>query len=245
MPNHPSHARAAYESWHRGLGVDEDSNAPWHQLLKRHLQTNGDVAGRRMLEIGCGRGGFSYWLAAQRPPPARVVAVDFSATAVGKAAAHARAQGSTVVDWLVGDIESIPHPDASFDLVVSCETIEHVPQPQRALRELARVLRPGGRLYLTCPNYFSLMGWYRIYLWLRRRPFTEEGQPINQFLLLPRTRAWVAGTGLRVLAVDASGFYLPWPGRPLTEVARLGRPRWLMRWFGYHSLIVAEKPQQP
>ena len=243
MSTDSSNARTAYESWHLRLGVDGESNAPWHQMLKRHFDVERDLAGRRILEIGCGRGGFSYWLASQTPRPAGIVAADFSNTAVSKADTFARARGIPGITWLVGDIESIPHAADSFDVVVSCETIEHVPHPRLALRELARVLRPGGRLYLTCPNYFSLVGWHRIYLWFCRRPFSEEGQPINHFLMLPQTRAWVAQTGLRVLTVDAAGFYLPFPGRPLKEVALLGRPKWLMRWFGYHSLVVAEKPE--
>ena len=238
-----AHSRTAYEAWHHRLGVDEESNAPWHQLLKRHLLVERGLVGRRVLEIGCGRGGFSCWLAGQTPPPARVVAADFSGTAVRKAGDFARARGIPGIAWEVGDIEAIPHPADSFDVIVSCETIEHVPQPRRALCELARVLRPGGRLYLTCPNYFSLVGLHRIYLWFCRRPFSEDGQPINQFLLLPLTRAWVVRAGLRVTAVDAAGFYLPFPGRPLTEAAWLGRPHWLMRWLGHHSLIVAEKPR--
>ena len=202
-----------------------------------------DLAGRHIFEIGCGRGGFSCWLARQTPRPAAIVAADFSNTAVRKADAFARAEDLPGLHWLVGDIECLPHPTGSFDLVVSCETIEHVPDPQRALGELARVLRPGGRLYLTCPNYFSPVGLHRIYLWCCRRHFSEEGQPINQFLLLPRTRAWVKRAGLRVLTVDAAGFYLPFPGRPLVEVPWLGSPRWLMRWLGHHSLIIAEKPR--
>lgn len=240
---HDASSRAAYEAWHQRLDVDQDSNAPWHQLIKRHLAAAGGLAGRSVLEIGCGRGGFSAWLAAQQPGPAELVAADFSAIAVRKADAHARARGLSRIRWLVEDIESIPHPAGSFDVVISCETLEHVPHPQRGLRELVRVLKPGGRLYLSGPNYFSLVGAYRVYGWLRGRVFTEEGQPINQVLLLPRTCAWVRGLGLRVATVDAAGFYLPFPGRPLAEVGWLSRPKWLMRWFGYHALIIAEKPR--
>ena len=87
--------------------------------------------------------------------------------------------------WETGDIQAIAHPAASFDTVFSCETIEHVPDPRQAIRELARVLCPGGRLFLTCPNYLGLMGLYRGYLRLTGRRYREEGQPINQFLILP------------------------------------------------------------
>ena len=51
----------------------------------------------------------------------------------------------------VSDVTSIPVPDASFDVVLCTEVLEHVPEPVRALEEMARVLRPGGRLLITAP----------------------------------------------------------------------------------------------
>jgi len=58
----------------------------------------------------------------------------------------------------------------------------------------------------------------------------------------PRRRAWVAGAGRRVNEVDGVGHYLPFPRRPPVEVPLFNEPRLLTRWFGLHSLVVAEKP---
>ena len=52
---------------------------------------------------------------------------------------------------IVGDIADIPEPDASFDAILCTEVLEHLPDPQRALDEFARLLRPGGKLILTAP----------------------------------------------------------------------------------------------
>src|SRR5262245_35294962 len=161
--------QAAYEAWHDRYPVDQEADALWHRLLKQQLGPVRDLANKRVLEIGCGRGGFACWLARQQPAPAEVVAADFAATAVDQGREHAAQLGLTNTTWQVADIQRLTHADASFDTVISCETIEHVPDPRQALRELARVLRPGGRLFLTTPNYLGTFGLYRIYLRLRGR----------------------------------------------------------------------------
>lgn len=236
-----SSSRAAYEVWHERFEVDRESDTPWHRLVKEHLDGARDLEGKRVLEIACGRGGFACWLARRQQRPAEVVAADFAEAAVRKGRAFAEVEGIDGITWEVADVQDIEHEDASFDTVISCETIEHVPNPRRAVGELARVLRPGGRLFLTTPNYLGTMGLYRGYMRLTGRRYTEEGQPINNFMLLPLVRAWVARAGLKVHEVDAVGHYLPVKGRRPVELTRLNNPRFMMRWLGLHSLVVGEK----
>lgn len=237
----------SYDAWHAALPVDTDTNTPWHRLLRAHLVPARDLAGRRVLEIGCGRGGFACWLATRPGPerPGEIVAADFSPAAVAKGREHAARLGlpEGLVSWETGDIQAIAHPGASFDTVFSCETIEHVPDPRRAVRELARTLRPGGRLFLTFPNYLGLMGLYRGYLRLTGRRYREEGQPINQFLTLPRVRRWVAASGLQIETTDGAAHFLPFPGRPPIPLPALDHPAWrpLLRWTAVHGCIVARK----
>lgn len=234
-------AKDAYESWHARLEVDEAADTPWHGMVRATLDPERDLHGRRVLEIGCGRGGFACWLASQQPPVHEIVAADFSATAVEKARAYAAARAIARIRWEVADIQQLGFADASFDTAISCETIEHVPDPARAVRELARVLRPGGRLFLTTPNYFGVTGLYRAYMRLTGRRYTEEGQPINNFVMLPRTVAWVRQAGLRIAHVDAVGHYLMVPGRAPKRLPALDRLGWLTRWEGLHSLVVGER----
>ena len=243
MIDDSSDSERDYSAWHEGLEVDRESSAPWHLLLKQHLNPARDLSGKRVLEIGCGRGGFACWLASQ-PLAAgiRVVAADLAPTALDKGRTFASSQGLTNIEWEKQDIQSLIYPTASFDTIISCETLEHVPDPRRALAELSRVLKPGGRLFLTTPNYLGMLGLYRIYVRWCGRVFTEHGQPINHCLLLPVTRSWVAQAGLIVCMVDGVGHYLPFPGRRPIEMPRMNKPRKLMRWLGLHSLIVSEKP---
>src|SRR5690242_17033545 len=56
-------ARESYEHWHGRFDIDENADAPWHRMLRRHLDPQRDVAGKHVLEIGCGRGGFTTSLA--------------------------------------------------------------------------------------------------------------------------------------------------------------------------------------
>jgi 2-polyprenyl-3-methyl-5-hydroxy-6-metoxy-1,4-benzoquinol methylase len=201
-----------------------------------------DLADRRVLEIGCGRGGFACWLARQEPGPSEIVAADFSSLAVDKGRRHAKQAGLSKIRWDVRSIEDIGGPDNDFDTVISFETIEHVPNPPQAVSELARVLKPGGRLYLTTPNYLSTIGLYRGYCYLRKKKFDEGGQPICQVTMLPKTKAWVSRAGLKIIEATSCGQYLPFPGRPPIELSWLEHPRFLMKNFGLHSMIVAEKP---
>jgi 2-polyprenyl-3-methyl-5-hydroxy-6-metoxy-1,4-benzoquinol methylase len=216
-------ARKLYDAWHSRYEVDVEADSPLHRMVKANISEK-DLASKNVLEIGCGRGGFSCWLARQPHTPSRIFATDFSSIAVEKGERAAHALNLTGIEWRVGDIHAIGHPDESFDTVVSCETMERVQHPRQALAELARVLKPGGRLFLTTPNYFGIMGLYRLYLRVRRRTFAEEGQPIKHFLPPPRTRRWVT-----------------FPGRPMLLMPFLEQWAALRYWFGSHSLIVAEK----
>jgi 2-polyprenyl-3-methyl-5-hydroxy-6-metoxy-1,4-benzoquinol methylase len=230
----------AYDTWHGQHHVDAAVDTPWHRLLFAHLDGPRDLAGRRVLEIACGRGGLACYLANGKHRPAKLLAADFSATAVAKGRSHANDMGLDTVRWSVSDLQACGIRSATFDTVISCESIEHLERPRAACEEFARILKPGGRLYLTTPNYLGPMGLYRGYARIKGTPYTEEGQPINRFMLLPKTCAWIRRAGLRIQTVEAVGHYMPWPGRPLQGIPWLDTLRPL-RWFALHSLIVAEK----
>lgn len=230
-----------YDQWHEQHAVDAAADAPWHKAVRERVDAARDVCNKRVLEIGCGRGGFACWLAGHAYAPAELVAADFSSTAIAMGKAHSRTMGLPHIDWQVADIQNLRWPDGYFDSVFSFETIEHVPDPPRAVAELGRVLKPGGRLFLTTPNYLGVFGAYRSYCWLRGKRFDEGGQPICQWTMLPRTRRWVRQAGLRIVDWGSVGHYLLLPGRAPVRIHMAERPRVLMRWFGHHSFIVATR----
>jgi 2-polyprenyl-3-methyl-5-hydroxy-6-metoxy-1,4-benzoquinol methylase len=102
------------------------------------------VPGKRVLDVACGEGYGSAAL--ERAGAASVVGVDISE----EACLHARAKYG--IDARSGRAESIPLGSRSVDVVVSFETIQHLPSPARFLEECARVLVRGGRLIVSTPN---------------------------------------------------------------------------------------------
>ena len=126
----------------------------------------------RWLDAGCGSGYFARMLA---EGGATVHGVDGASEMVE--AAQAVAQGHSVVERLVfqriDTVENLPFDDASFDGVISLSVLEYVPDPERALAEMARVLRPGGQMVISIPYTGSLV---RAIAGLRRRLKRQQGE---------------------------------------------------------------------
>jgi 2-polyprenyl-6-hydroxyphenyl methylase/3-demethylubiquinone-9 3-methyltransferase len=138
-----------------------------------------DLHGQRLLDAGCGTGAFAA-RAVERG--ARVVAADVGPNLLRLA----REKGATAV--VATDVTRMGLADATFDVVVSSECIEHTVDPRAAVHEMIRVLRPGGRLVITSPNrtwhwscvlanalglrpYHGLENWPS---WWQLRRWTEE-----------------------------------------------------------------------
>ena len=213
----------------------------WYDLAKAMLSERPDLlGGRNVLEIGCGWGDFSAWMAGRGA--LSVTGEDVSHVAIEMAISRHTAPG---LRFAVGDIEEISHPTSSFDLVVSCETIEHVGDPLRAVHELARVLRPGGTLLLSTPNYLSLTGVHRLFRVATGRKWDEGGQPIARLTSYPRTAGWIRRAGLAIVSTRGSGWYVPVPRRPggLALTPPTALRRWLKLVAG-HILVEAYKPAE-
>jgi SAM-dependent methyltransferase len=102
-------------------------------------------AGSRVLEAGCGVGAQTRILA-RRSPAAHFVSVDVSADSLTLAHTAIAGENLTNVELQQADLFALPFADTSFDHVFVCFVLEHLRQPEQALRALLRVLRPGGSL---------------------------------------------------------------------------------------------------
>jgi SAM-dependent methyltransferase len=103
-------------------------------------------AGERIVDVGCGAGIDSLIASKMVGPAGRVVGVDMTPQMLEKARASAAAMGTTTVDFRQGYAEELPVPDAWADVVISNGVMNLFPDKAAGLREMARVLRPGGRL---------------------------------------------------------------------------------------------------
>jgi len=113
-----------------------------------HLITlSGAQAGQSVLDVGCGTGYLTRRAARAVGPTGRAVGVDPAAPVIE----YARGVSPPQCDFHIASGEALPEPDASFDVVVSSLAIHHIPPASRptALREMHRVLRPGGRLLIA------------------------------------------------------------------------------------------------
>jgi len=94
-----------------------------------------------VLDAGAGQTPYREWF-----KHTRYVAVDF-------------AEGEKAWDYnsldAIGQLERLPFPDHTFDAVISTQVLEHVPEPEKMLREIFRVLKPGASLYLSAPLGFG------------------------------------------------------------------------------------------
>ena len=104
---------------------------------------------KRAVDIGCGIGFFLPIISSYAN---KVVALDYSGDILNYARFMAEKKNINNVDFVRGSISSLPFPDNSFDLVVCMSVLEHFKNPEEPLRELKRILAPGGLLIVGYPT---------------------------------------------------------------------------------------------
>ncbi len=134
------------------------SDVAMHYMQRRHAARDAAFLlpflkpGMTLLDCGCGPGTITVGLA-QAVAPGEVVAVDVEASQVALARRHASDRKATNLRVEAASVYRLPFPDRSFDVVFSHALFEHLQEPEAALEEIRRVLRPGGLAALSSPDW--------------------------------------------------------------------------------------------
>ena len=136
------------------FGLDARWKAELLATITPHLRPDGSA-----LDLACGTGDLAFALA-ERMPCGHVTGIDASPGMIDLARARGEKRGDGV-QFTVGDMMRLDVPDASVDTVTAGYALRNVPDPRAALREIARVLAPGGRLY-TLDFYRPAVAWWRL-----------------------------------------------------------------------------------
>jgi SAM-dependent methyltransferase len=110
--------------------------------------------GQAALEVGCGLGRDTEVMAHQVTPGGHAIGLDLSEELISQAAARTAPLGLPL-RFEAGSVLALPFEDASFDAVRIERTLQHLPEPAAAMAEVARVLRPGGRLAVLEPDWHT------------------------------------------------------------------------------------------
>ena len=231
-------ARQYYDDFSRSY--ERERGHGYHQMIDDlELQVTAPYArGARVLELGCGTG---LILARVAEIADQVVGIDLSEGM----AQHARERG---LDVRIGSVCDLPFDDDEFDLTYSFKVLAHIPDIDAALREAARVTRPGGHLLLEFYNPWSLR--YLAKKVAGPQPIGDDRTEADIFTrwdspraipkLLPPNVELVNYRGVRVLTPFAAVHRIPWLARRLS-LAELLAGRSLLRYFGGFLIAVLRR----
>jgi ubiquinone/menaquinone biosynthesis C-methylase UbiE len=167
------------------------------EAVVEEVKQHTDIRGKNILDVGCGTGGISVAFARAG---AKVVGLDSGNTDpvnIKMATARAKKEKADIA-FVRGDAQQLPFQDRTFDVVVCNDVIEHVARPKELAREVSRVLKPGGILYLSAPNRFSLPDIYK-----------DDHYGLFGLVLLPRPLAEIYVTKIRKVAKRYTVGHIP------------------------------------
>ena len=187
-----------YSTW-RASRVGELTERLERRLI---LELIGDVKGLRVLDVGCGDGDLAIDLWSRG---AQVVGIDMSKTMIAAAETRARTHGANIAFHL-GEADRLPFPPAHFDVVVAVTILCFVENPAPVFQDIARVLRPGGRLVVgELGKWSTWTAARRIRAWLGSRLWRQ-----GLFRTARELRRLVEQAGLVAGPVRGAIYYPRW-----------------------------------
>lgn len=183
---HTHDTQSGYDAIYRSDAIQQQDS-----LLIRLLDLIDIQAGDRMLDVATGRGQF---LELSERRGAEVYGIDFSLTACKEAKRTGFGQ------VLSGDGEKLPFGDEVFDLVTNLGSIEHFENMEDGLKEMVRVLKPGGRACITVPNTYGKR-WTVRYAWKTGEVF-DDGQPLQRYGTRGQWETLFGRCGFKVIEVS-------------------------------------------
>lgn len=136
---------------------------PFARVHARLMECSAPLPGERVLDVACGTGALALDAAQAVCADGRVVGIDLSGRMVDAARRQARLHGVAHVAFERMDAEHLRLRDASFDVALCALGLMYVPSPEGALREMRRVLRPGGRLGIAIWGEPRRCGWSPVF----------------------------------------------------------------------------------
>lgn len=130
------------------------------EMVKKYKRSTYDLLnvsqGEHVLEVGCGAGDDARALAQLVGREGRVVGLDFSQTMIAEAQAKSAGMGG-FLQFRQGDAQHLPFPDLTFDACRVDRVLQHLESPERAIAEMTRVLKAGGRILAAEPDWDTLV----------------------------------------------------------------------------------------
>lgn len=155
----------------------------WERYGKRTVEQLPLKPGALVLDVGCGTGASALPAAQKVAPGGQVIGVDLADNLLAKARAKAANRGLRNVEFRQDDMENLGFPDGHFDAVISVFSIFFVPDMQKLVRELWRMVRPGGQLAITTwgSNFTEPMyGQWQTAVRKLRPDLYSEGRPLDR-----------------------------------------------------------------
>lgn len=174
-----------------------------------------ELPGRRLLDVGCGAGRLAIMAAYGG---AEAVGFDFSASAIAIAELNSRSAGRPV-HFEVADIDTFAATaEQSFDLITLVGVLEHVQDPLSTLRDLQRLLKVGGLLVVSCPNFINARGFsYMTVLSLLHLPMSLADLRQIDYMDM---EAWSAETGFTLERVVGAIYRFGWDQKAADDMIK-------------------------